>query len=58
MDDIRSQTKLAAMDMTVPMTNKSPTKERKSKKSRSKSIGPGGTDALKDDIDGADRRKV
>jgi hypothetical protein len=51
---------MASQDMTVPATNKSrsPGREKKSKKTRSKSIGPGGMDALKDDNDAANRRKV
>ncbi|KAF2231158.1 Spc7-domain-containing protein [Viridothelium virens] len=43
--------------MTVPTTNKSPLRDKKGKKSRSKSIGPGGMDALKDMADAANRRK-
>ncbi|KAI9690507.1 MAG: hypothetical protein M1822_009470 [Bathelium mastoideum] len=48
---------MAPLDMTIPTTNKSPLKGKKRDKSRSKSIGPGGTDALRDDANAANRRK-
>ena len=58
MNDLQSKDNMVRMDMTVPTTSRSPGKERRSKKTRSKSIGPGGMDALKDDTDAINRRKV
>ncbi|KAI9703396.1 MAG: hypothetical protein M1820_005868 [Bogoriella megaspora] len=57
MDAFQSVDKMPQIDMTVPTTNKSPAKDRKNRKSRSKSIGPGGMDALKTEIDSSNRRK-
>ena len=58
MAELQLKSSMASMDMTIPTTNRSPAKAKKNTKSRSKSIGPGGTDAWIEETDVANRRKV